>query len=391
MKPPVTIDPRLHDAVIFDLADDPADPSIVALGRRLTDAGVRTELGLPGKPDPAILREAARRLGARAERSVVIDDADAGVAAGRSGGFALVIGVDRTGNADELRECGADAVVTDLADVAVRTGDRAMSQIPNALASYDQLTGKFGARRPMVFLDFDGTLSDIVPDPDNAVLVDGAAEALAQIAADCPVAILSGRDLADVRRRAGVPGLWYAGSHGFELVAPDGTLHQNGEAAAAVPVLERAAGELNDTLARISGVRVEHKRFAVAIHYRDVDPDDLGDVVASAHRLGQREHLRVTSGRKVIELRPNVDWDKGTTLNWIGDQIDGDGLPLPIYIGDDLTDEDAFDAVRAGGIGILVRHGEHGDRPSSAQFTLESPDECAEFLRRTANWLAHEK
>ncbi len=87
------------------------------------DGVVAAELGLPGKPDPAMLVETARRLGVHPERCVVVEDAEAGVAAGRNGGFGLVIGVDRTGHADALRECGADAVVSDLAEVMVRTGE----------------------------------------------------------------------------------------------------------------------------------------------------------------------------------------------------------------------------------------------------------------------------
>ena len=82
----------------------------------------------------------------------------------------------------------------------------------------------------------------------------------------------------------------------------------------------------------------------------------------------------MTGGRKVVELRPDIDWDKGTALAWIRDQIHQTGRVLPIYIGDDLTDEDAFDAVRFNGIGIVVRHDEDGDRPTAAQFTLSNPD-----------------
>ena len=113
--------------------------------------------------------------------------------AGRNGGFAFVIGVDRTGHAEALLRCGADVVVPDLADVAVRSGDKRMSRLPNALDSYGQLIGVVGGRQPFVCLDFDGTLSEIVSDPDAATLVDGAAKALENLAARCPVAILSGR------------------------------------------------------------------------------------------------------------------------------------------------------------------------------------------------------
>jgi trehalose-phosphatase len=355
------------------------------------DGVVADALGLPGKPEPAVLLEATSRLGAVPERSVVVEDAEAGVEAGRNGGFALVIGVDRSGHADELLRCGADVVVADLADVTVRTGDKRMSHLPNALDSYGQLIGVVGGRQPFVCLDFDGTLSEIVSDPDAAILVDGAAKALENLAAQCPVAILSGRDLADIRDRVGLPGLWYAGSHGFELVGPDGSHHHNDAAAAAVPVLERAADALRDELKNIAGALVEHKRYAVAVHYRNAAPGDVGQIVATTHRYGQRCGLRVTGGRKVVELRPNIDWDKGTALTWIRDQIHQTGRVLPIYIGDDLTDEDAFDAIRFDGIPVVVRHDEDGGRPTAAGFTLNNPTEVCEFLRRGGNWLAYEK
>src|SRR6185369_7932443 len=118
---------------------------------------------------------------------------------------------------------------------------------------------------------------------------DGGAEALELVAAVCPVAILSGRDLADIRSRVGIPGIWYAGSHGFELTGPDGTYHQNEAAAAFVPILERAAGELSRRLGQIPGVRVEHKRFAVAVHYREVAPERVDEVASVTHQLGQRD------------------------------------------------------------------------------------------------------
>lgn len=386
--PKVTIDPRLHDAVIFVV---PQDDSVAELVQRLHGAGVGTATA-EGAADPADLRDAAQRMGARAERSVVVDATADGIVAARNGGFSLVIGL---GHASELLERGADVVVDDLAAVGVRTGDSRMSEIPDALESYREVTDVLPGDRPAVCLDFDGTLSEIVPDPDSARLVDGAAEALARLAERCPVAILSGRDLADIRDRVAVPGLWYAGSHGFESIAPDGSYRQNDDAAAAVPVLERAAADLRETLAHIKGTRVEHKRFAVAVHYRDVAADNVGEVAASTHRVGRREHLRVTNGRKVVELRPDVDWNKGTTLEWIREQIARSAGPatsnevsqkvLPIYIGDDLTDEDGFDAVKADGIGILVRHTEDGDRRSAARFTLENPDRVREFLDRVAD------
>ena len=417
MKLPVTLDPRYHDAVIIDLDDARADDativgSAVDLARKLRRAGVATaahssrphfrreltdaglgdlfDVCVQNDSDPQVLAGVTRELEVRPQRCVVLERTEAGVAAGRDGGFALVIGIDAA-RADELTRAGADVVVSDLADVAVRTGDTRISELPNALESYGQLVGITGARDSMLFLDYDGTLSAIVSDPSAACLVEGAAEALKFVAQASPVAVLSGRDLEDVRGRVNIPGVWYAGSHGFELTEPDGSYHCNDAAAVFIPILEQAAADLGQTLAQIPGVRVEHKRFAVAVHYRQVAGDRVGEVVAAAHTVGARDGLRVTGGRMLVELRPDIDWDKGTTLAWIRGRIDPSGSLLPIYIGDDLTDEDAFDAVRLDGIGIVVGHDEDGDRKTAARFTLRSPEQVREFIERGSQWLAYKQ
>jgi trehalose 6-phosphate phosphatase len=172
-----------------------------------------------------------------------------------------------------------------------------MSALPDALQALGLADG-LTARQPAVFFDFDGTLSDIVDDPDAARPAAGASEALEKLAAHCPVAVLSGRDLADVSERVGLPGIWYAGSHGFELTAPDWTHHQNDAAAATIPVLEQAAAALRDQLGSIPGVVVEHKRFGVAVHYRNAARDRVGEVAAAVRTAGQRQGLRVTTSRE---------------------------------------------------------------------------------------------
>ncbi|OSC43013.1 trehalose-phosphatase [Mycobacterium decipiens] len=385
---PVTIDPRRHDAALFDTALD----STPALARQLQEVGVGTGVFSSSGNCRDGLIDAADRLAVRPGRCVVVAADPAGVTAARDSGFALIIGVDRTGHRDVLRRDGADTVVTDLSEVAVRTGDRRMSQLPDALQALGLADG-LTARQPAVFFDFDGTLSDIVDDPDSAKPAAGAAEALQRLAGQCPVAVLSGRDLADVTERVGLSGIWYAGSHGFELTAPDGTHHQNDAAAAAIPVLELAAAALCDQLGSIPGVVVEHKRFGVAVHYRNAARNRVGEVAAAVRAAGQRRALRVTTGREVIELRPDVDWDKGKTLRWVIDHLQragsqvSSGPLVPIYLGDDITDEDAFDAVHHDGIPIVVRHTEDGDRATAALFALDSPVRVAEFTDRLARQL----
>jgi trehalose 6-phosphate phosphatase len=369
----VTIDPRHLDAVLFD-RDDPGP-----LTTRLRDAGVQS-----AHSDAAHLVETADRLGLRPGRCAVVSATENGVTAARSAGFALVVAIDQT---EALTGLGADAVVGDLSEIFVRTGDQRMSELPDAMYALSQPSD----RHPAVFYDFDGTLSEIVNDPDAARLADGIADALTALSAQCPVAILSGRDLADVRQRIGLPRIWYAGSHGFELTGPDGAHHQNDDAAASIPVLAQAAAELTDQLGDIPGVVVEHKRFGVAVHYRNAARDRVGEVAAAVRRAGQRTALRVTTGREVIELRPNINWDKGKTLRWVLDYICDEqqrGPLLPIYLGDDITDEDAFDAVHDDGVAILIRHSDDGDRATAAGYALDDPDRVREFTERLARQLA---
>ncbi len=411
---PVIIDPRRHDAVLFALSAvtfDTARESTVTLVRQLDEIGVRTGvfspppdvdytlggiwiddlfvLSVAGPVSATALAELAGRLRVQPGRCVVVATDAADVTAARESGFALVIAVDRARRRDALLHSGADAVVAGLSEVTVRTGDQRMSQLPDALQALGLIDG-LAARRPAVFFDFDGTLSDIVNDPDAATLVPGAAEALQRLAASCPVAVLSGRDLADVTKRVGLPDIWYAGSHGFELTAPDGTHHQNDAAAAAIPVLEQAAAELRDQLGSIPGVVVEHKRFGVAAHYRNAARDRVGEVAAAVRAAGRRDALRVTTGREVIELRPDIDWDKGKTLRWVIDHLQeaGSGPIVPIFLGDDITDEDAFDAVRDDGVPIVVRHNDDGDRATAALFALDSPARVSEFTDRLARQLS---
>lgn len=353
----------------------------------VVDGMVAQECGLAGKPDPAVLLEAVHRIGTRATRAVVIEDSEAGVAAGRSGGFALVIGVERVGDTGRLQDCGADATVTDLSDVAVCETFAHVADIPPALTDHSELAPGLRVARPAVFLDFDGTLSDIVNDPDSATLVEGCAIELARLAGLCPVAVISGRDLADIRARVGIPGLWYAGSHGFELIGPGGEYYENEGALAAIPDLVRAVSRLRSTLASVPGVLLEHKRFAVSIHYRNVASSSVDSVVQTVASIAAETGLRLTTGRKVLELRPNVDWGKGRALRWVLADIVGTSSRTPLYVGDDLTDEDAFDAVAGTGVGIVVRDPDVAERRSAAKLAVDGPSEVCEVLRKLADRL----
>ncbi|MCZ4584325.1 trehalose-phosphatase [Rhodococcus opacus] len=408
------IDLRRHDAVILDLdvvtTESAGADTTMALVGRLQSLGVATAIfssdrdvqpmldsaGIaevfPVRVAGASPADAADRLGARPGSAVVVTTSEATAAAASRGGFALVIGVAPDRRADRLSRCGADVVVADTSEIQVRAGDLRLSEIPDALTSRHELTAFLRVRRPAVFLDFDGTLSDIVSDPSAAVLVDGVAAELARLTRECPVAVISGRDLADVQARVGMAEIWYAGSHGFELAGPQGQYYENPDALAAVPVLHHATRALTDRLRDVPGVLIEPKKYTVAVHYRNVAADRIDEVVATVRDVATsgEVRLRVIGGRKVVELRPDVDWDKGRALNWVLEHIHDARSLLPIYVGDDLTDEDAFDAVSATGVGIVVRSSEIGDRRSAARFAVNDPAQVRELLQRLGDLLGRD-
>ena len=147
----------------------------------------------------------------------------------------------------------------------------------------------------------------------------------------------------------------------------------------------RRAKKLRPLLERIPGARLERKRYAVTAHFRGVADDRIDDVeMAVASVAAANPDLRVTGGKKVLELRPDVAWDKGLAIRWL---LETQGLDapdvLPIYVGDDETDEDGFRALGRGGIGIVVR-GESDDRTTRALFALGRPDDVPDLLDRLA-------
>ncbi|ORU99465.1 haloacid dehalogenase [Mycobacterium bohemicum] len=351
--------------------------------------GLDATPGLVVLPDATHVREAASAVGVRPHRAVVVGDNPVGLAAGREAGFALVVGVDGAGSAQAASGVEADVMVADLSDIAVRTGDKRISEIPNALESYGQLAGIAIGRESVLFLNYDVVLPQTVSDPGAIAHMAKAAQALGNLAALSPVVVISGRDVADIRERVGIPEVWYAGNHGFELLEPDGSHHEHDGAAAAVPVLADAADELRDILADIPGLQLVHKRFAVAVHYPAAAAEHIDDIVATTQRIGKLRKLRVSTGHTLVELRPDIAWDEGTRLAWIRSHVDKPRSLIPIYIGGDLADEDAFDAVALGGVGIAVRHGSDGDRRTAARFVLNGPDEVGEVLELGSRWLAY--
>jgi trehalose-phosphatase len=248
--------------------------------------------------------------------------------------------------------------------------------IPSALKNVQEIAPH--GRRPAIFLDYDGTLTPIVSHPEKALLSDSMRQALQSLVMHAPVAILSGRDLDDVRQRVNIGAIVYAGSHGFDIAGPRGLRKEM--ATEFLSKLDMIEEELGKQLAGIPGARLERKRFSIAAHYRNVNESDIHKVERAVSEVAARHReLRKMDGKKVYELLPDIDWDKGKAVLWL---LENQGLERakvrPIYIGDDRTDEDAFRALGQRGVGILVSE---QPRPTSASYSLKDPTEVERFLR----------
>ena len=340
-------------------------------------------LNIPGKPHPAMLLETVARLSVLPERAAVVEDAISGVAAGSAGHFSLVIGVDRDGHGPDLVSHGADLIVRDLAELEFGKDRRfrlkTLRNLPRVWECEQALRTRLRDKELAVFLDYDGTLTPIVEDFTQAFLSEEMRAAVAALAARCTVGILSGRDLPYLKQLVGLAGVIYAGSHGFDIEAPgeQGSAPAIGEAF--LPELNEAECELSESVRDIKGCALERKRFAIAVHYRRVTKDDVARVEALVDAVIEHHpRLRKGGGKKVFEIEPRVDWHKGRAIEWLLERLSLSHKDVfPIYVGDDLTDEDAFQALAGRGLAIAV--GDE-DRPTASDLRVASPDGVRRLL-----------
>jgi len=274
-----------------------------------------------------------------------------------------------------------------MGDTAVPT--RNIDDVPRVADAWDDLIAGLGDRRPAVFVDFDGTLAPIVEQPADARLPETAAVSLRRLAEETFVAVVSGRDLPDLRRRVGVDDLWYAGSHGFDIAGPGDEHHSVEAADEALPVLDEAETDLSRIVERIPGAELDRKRYSVATHYRRVPADRIDELRTATADVARRHGLRWSDGRKVVEVQPDVDWHKGRAVEFLLRRLEIDEHEvIPVFVGDSSTDEDAFEVLADRGIGIVVRNDERAAPDTAARYAVDGPEEVPALLDRLAETLA---
>ncbi|HEV8191934.1 MAG TPA: trehalose-phosphatase [Ktedonobacterales bacterium] len=248
------------------------------------------------------------------------------------------------------------------------------------------------AQRPRgLFSDVDGTLSAIAPTPGAAVLLPGVGELLGRARTRFDVvAAISGRAAEDTRRLVGIRGLLYLGNHGLERLDPDtDKLHILPEAEPYIKAINLVMAEVELPLAKAyPGLLFERKGVTASIHVRNtVHPDEAERAVYKrVSEAAQKHGLPVTQGRKIIEIRPPVQANKGTA---VADLVRTAGLRGGLYLGDDRTDLDAFRVLRqltlegiCQGVAVAVLHNEAPPRlAEEADITLPSIDAVPGFLR----------
>jgi trehalose-phosphatase len=251
-------------------------------------------------------------------------------------------------------------------------------------SGWQRVRRELGAGRHVkLFFDYDGTLVPIRNTPQAAAPSDSLLELLKR-AATVPctdVSLVTGRALRDIRAMLGVRGITYIANHGFQVSSPGGRW-EHPEAVRLLPALRRIRLRLDSLIGDWKGVIVEDKRFTLSVHYRLIEAGSAGSLsrVIFAVVREHHGHFRITKGKKVLEIRPNVPWDKGRAVLAALESARPPDDPLAVYFGDDRTDEDAFNALRRRGVTVRVGR----SAASAAQYFVRSTGEVHRFLRDVA-------
>lgn len=228
--------------------------------------------------------------------------------------------------------------------------------------------------------DFDGTLAPLQPHADDVSLPAGTKAVLQQLMT-CPgiiLAVISGRSLADVRRRVDLPGILYAGNHGLEMIGPDGKTMLADGAAEAGPALRDVLAELTPALERFPGVWIEDKQLTLSVHYRQAEESCYAEVEHCVKSTVRDPLLTIRPGKRIWEVRPAIEWHKGSALRRFMAQCRVTAAATA-FLGDDASDVDAFRELPGGWTFIVG-----DDLRATARVRLCDPSDSAAFL----GWMA---
>jgi len=250
---------------------------------------------------------------------------------------------------------------------------------------WDKLKNRLSGKSILLFLDYDGTLTPIAETPEKAVISRETKDLLNKLSkkSHCSVAIISGRSLSDIKTIVGIRDIIYAGNHGLEIEGPK-IKFESQVSPRLKSIIRHIYEDAVSELSQIKGVLIEDKGLTISVHYRLVGEKDIQEFLSIFNEIIDpyivRSKIKINTGKKVYEIRPPVMRDKGKVVLWLLARqqflLEKNKI-LPVYIGDDVTDEDAFKVLKKKGLTIFV-----GEKASSeAQYYLKTTEEVTEFLR----------
>jgi trehalose-phosphatase len=252
---------------------------------------------------------------------------------------------------------------------------------------WDRIRTRLKLHRPiLLLLDYDGTLVPIRKTPALATL-SGKMRGVLRHLADQPhifLGVITGRSLHDIRGMVMLKNIFYIANHGFQIVfGRKNWVHP--VAQCSLPSMKKIYTALTYALRSIPGTMVENKLFTLSVHYRNLVHTPINHVKKIVERTVRSfsELCKVTTGKKVIEIRPNVDWDKGYAILKMLEMVNLPNRPLVVYIGDDRTDEDVFKRLSSS-TAITIRVGRNNR--SSAKYYVKNTTEVKKLLESIQNY-----
>ncbi|XP_047321774.1 probable trehalose-phosphate phosphatase E [Impatiens glandulifera] len=282
-----------------------------------------------------------------------------------------------------------------------------LNKHPSALEYFPDILRSSKGKRFVIFLDYDRTLSPIVNDPDRAFMSEEMRLAVREVAKRFPTAIISGRSRHKVSNFVKIDSIYYAGSHGMDIIGPPMSNNSYNEkyisdiaddkgnqyiifrpAEEFLPDIKAIKAEMEEGISDIPGSLIEDNRYCLSIHYRHVQEQDLSTLQERVQLILKNwPKFQKTEGKKVTEIRPSIKWDKGDALKYLLETFkvisNSDEELVPIYIGDDRTDEDAFKVLISMNCGFPIVVTSKA-KETLALYSLRDPQEVFHFLSRLA-------
>lgn len=238
----------------------------------------------------------------------------------------------------------------------------------------------FKNKKIFLFLDYDGTLVTIKKIPSQARITEAVKRIIHSLTkkTNIKICIISGRELNDLKKMVGLKKIIYGGNHGFKISFLNRKIYIKKVRNSIYIKLNELKNIIKKEFGKEKGVLFENKKEIFGLHYRMVPRQKQAVIIEKIKNLIKpyKKFLKLKYGKKVIEIFPDVDINKGRAVKIILKKFNKKRIFYPVYIGDDITDEDAFEALKANGLTVCV-----GKKKTKAEFYLKNVKEVKKFLK----------